>query len=108
MWKYLRREPWSRAVLVLVLICLTACSAQRKDSSDDMFADTNDPFSDSFFTDPPDWDNTTLQQSEVLGQAENAEPEEPKSWLEWSGEALFATLLVGGSLAKLALPFLGL
>lgn len=97
--------------IILILWGLTlisACSAQRHSAQhDDLFADTSDPFDDPFFTQPPEWDNSVLQESEVLAE-DPEEPEKPKSFAERSQEAVFSVILVGASLGQLALPLLGL
>lgn len=104
-------EEWRKSsrwmtLLFLGLFCVTACSAQRNDPHGDIMADTSDPFDDPFFTDPPVWDDSVLQQSEVLTQ-DAEEPEKPRSWRERGEGVIFSTLRVGASLGTLALPFLG-
>lgn len=112
MRKRTARWPLSRIVLVLMLLFVSACSAQEKRSQDDFLADTSDPFKDSFFADAPQWDQSVLKQSEIPMQdtAQDAakEPEEPQSFVERSEQVAFATLIVGGTLAKMfLLPMLG-
>jgi len=99
----------SKILLIVVLLFLNACSAQ-KPVDDDFLVDGKDPFDDAFFADSPEWDSSVLQQSEVLSSTEPMkESDEPKSFMEKSEEALFGTVLVGGMVAKLLfLPFLGL
>ena len=109
MWTTNERPFLSKILLIVVLLFLNACSAQ-KPVDDDFLVDGKDPFDDAFFADSPKWDNSVLQQSEVLSSTEPMkESDEPKSFREKSEEALFGTILVGGMVAKLLfLPFLGL
>ena len=95
-----------RALLLLGLVFVVACSAQRQNPHSDMVADTSDPFTDPFFTQSPAWDDSVLRQSEVLAQ-DPEEPQKPQSFLERSEGVIFGTVLVGASLARLAFPFLG-
>ncbi len=107
MWSGWRKYRWI-VVLMVALALSSACSAHRHDSpQDDWFADSDDPFDDPFFTHAPEWDNSVLQQSEVIAESQD-EPERPKTFAERSQEVVFSTLLVGASLGQLALPFFGL
>jgi hypothetical protein len=86
----------------------SACSAHRHASDqEDLFADTDDPFADPFFTQSPEWDASVLRQSEILSQ-DAEEPEKPQSFAERSQGIIFSTIIVGASLGRLALPLLGL
>ena len=74
---------------------------------------TDDPFKDPFFTSAQDWDSSVLKQSEVLSQDVPKDPqdvpkdpEEPVTWVERSEQVLLATVIVGGTLAKLFLPMI--
>jgi hypothetical protein len=109
MWTTNERLLLVKTLLIVVLLFLNACSAQ-KPVDDDFLVDGKDPFDDEFFADSPKWDSSVLQQSEVLSSTEPMkESDEPKSFMEKSEEALFGTVLVGGMVAKLLfLPFLGL
>lgn len=102
------RSLLGKTLLIVVLLFLNACSAQ-KSSMDDAFLDGKDPFEDEFFADSPEWDSSVLKQSEVLSSTESLkDSEEPKSFQEKAEEALFATALIGGMVAKVIfLPFLG-
>ncbi len=103
----MRKFRWVRIVLLVGLICVAGCSTQRQDPQKDMLVDASDPFSDPFFTKPPDWNDSVLQQSEVLAEGgEEAKP--PQTFLERTEGIVFSTLVVGGTLAQMALPFLGL
>jgi hypothetical protein len=95
-----------KVFFLLLLVCVAACSTQRQNLQDETVADTSDPFNDPFFTQPPEWDSSVLHQSEVLTQDEE-KPEKPPSLLERSEGVIFSTIVVGLSLGKLALPFLG-
>lgn len=107
MWRGRLGGPWLRLLLVASMLCLTACSAQRQDQQDEMAVNTDDPFTDPFFTQPPAWDDSVLQQSEVL-TANPEEPEQPKTFAEKSEGVIVSTLIVGASLAKIVLlPFIG-
>jgi hypothetical protein len=107
MWRDTLRCRWMRIILLGGLLCITACSAQRRDLGEDgIRVDTSDPFTDPFFTEPPQWDASVLQQSEVLASEEPPEP--PPTLLERSESIIFSTLVVGASLARLAFPFFGL
>jgi len=112
MWRRTARWPLGRIVLVIILLFVSACSAQQKRSQDDFLADTNDPFKDPFFASAPEWDHSVLKQSEISTQdpAQDTakESEESPSFIKRSQEMAFVTLVVGGSLAKMFfLPFLG-
>jgi hypothetical protein len=103
---YTERYQWMRVLLLLGLVFAFGCSAQRQDPHSDMVADGSDPFTDPFFTQPSGWDDSVLRQSEVLARGDEG-PKKPQSLLERSEGVIFSTFLVGASLAKLALPFLG-
>jgi hypothetical protein len=107
MWGGLLRGHWLRLLLIASVLCLAACSAQRQDQHDEIAVNTDDPFNDPFFTQPPAWDDSVLQQSAVL-TAKPEEPEQPKTFAEKSEGVIVSTLIMGASLAKIALlPFLG-
>ena len=107
MWCGLLRSHWLRFLLIASVLCLAACSTQRQDQQDEMAVNTDDPFNDPFFTQPPAWDDSVLQQSEVL-KANVKEPEQPKTFAEKSEGIIVSTLIVGASLAKIMLlPFIG-
>jgi hypothetical protein len=75
---------------------------------DEFLVDGKDPFENEFFSDSSKWDSSVLQQSEVLSETEMKDSDEPKTFMEKSEEVAFATILVGGTLAKMFfLPFLG-
>ena len=103
------RRIVGKILLIVVLLFLSACSAQKR-VDDDFLVDGKDPFDHAFFADSPEWDSSVLQQSEVLSSTEPMkESDEPKTFMEKSEEAFFATFLVGGMVAKMIfLPFLGL
>jgi hypothetical protein len=107
MWGWMRKFHWVRIVLLVGLICVAGCSTQQQDPQKDMLVDTSDPFSDPFFTNPPEWNDSVLQQSEVLTEGDE-EAKKPQTFLERTEGVVFGTLIVGGTLAKMALPFLGL
>jgi len=110
MWTRNERSLLGKILLIVVLLFLNACSAQKSSLDDDFLVDGKDPFDNEFFANSPEWDSSVLQQSEVLSSTEPMkESDEPKSFMEKSEEALFGTVLVGGMVAKLLfLPFLGL
>ena len=103
------RSLLGKTLLIVVLLFLNACSAQKSSMDDAFIVDGKDPFEDEFFADSPKWDSSVMQQSEVLSSPESLkESEEPKSFQEKAEEALFATALIGGMVAKVMfLPFLG-
>ena len=107
MWN--ERRILGKVLLIVVLVFLNACSAQKR-MDDDFLVDGKDPFDHAFFADSPEWDSTVLQQSEVLSSTEPMkESDEPKTFVENSEEALFGAVLVGGMVAKMFfLPLLGL
>ena len=109
MWTRNERSLLGKTLLIVVLLFLNACSAQ-KSMNDDFLVDGKDPFDDAFFADSPEWDSSVLQQSEMLSSTEPLkESEEPRSFQEKAEEALFSTALIGGMVAKMVfLPFLGL
>jgi len=107
MWNRVTKSRRVRALLLAGFVCVSGCGAQRQDSQKDMLVDASDPFSDPFFTKPPAWDDSVLQQSEVLAK-EDEEVKKPQSFLERTEGVVFSTLMVGGTLAQMALPFLGL
>jgi hypothetical protein len=109
MWTRNERLLLVKTLLIVALLLLSACSAQ-KPLDDDFLVDGKDPFDDAFFADSPEWDSSVLQQSEVLSSTEPMkESEEPKSFQEKAEEAFFSTALIGGMVAKMIfLPFLGL
>jgi hypothetical protein len=107
MWCGRLRGQWLRLLLIASVLCFAACSAQRQDQQDELAVNTDDPFTDPFFTQPPAWDNSVLQQSEVL-TTEPEELEQPKTFAEKSEGVIVSTLIVGISLAKMVfLPFVG-
>ena len=109
---------FSRLVLVGLLVCVSACSAiqQGPDETDDFFTDTTDPFNDPFFTDPPEWNQAMLAESEILSQPKTGEDpgkepgefEESETGWEKGEGMLFSTILVAATLGKMALLPLGL
>ena len=105
MWNNVTRNRWLRLLLFISVFCIAACSTQHQDQHEDL-ALNDDPFTDPFFTEAPEWDASVLQQSEVLKE-EPMEPERPKTFAEKSEGFILSTLIVGASLAKLALPFVG-
>ena len=109
MWTKNERLLLVKTLLIVVLLFLNACSAQ-KPADDGFLVDGKDPFDDPFFADSPEWDSSVLQQSEVLSSTERLkELDEPKSFQEKAEEAFFSTALIGGMVAKMIfLPFLGL
>ncbi len=115
MWTQKSMSISMRIVVVCVFACMSACGAMQQgpEETDDFFADTNDPFDDPFFTDPPEWDKTMLAHSEVLsqtdfeGEAGEEAGESETTWEQTEG-ILFSTILVAASLGKLALIPLGL
>lgn len=108
MRKQKRKDHLLRILLLLVLF-ISACSTQQKQSDDDFLMGTNDPFTDSFFSDAAKWDSAALEQSEVLTQDLPKDMDEPTTWVEKSEQALLGVVMIGGGVAKLLfLPFLGL
>lgn len=83
-----------------------ACSARQPQAKDAMAVNDEDPFNDPFFTQPPAWDDSVLKQSEVLAEKDE-ELQQPQTLLQKSEGIVFSTLIVGASLAKFAIPFLG-
>ena len=101
------RGHWVRLLLVACALCLAACSTQRQDQQNEMTVNADDPFKDPFYTESPAWEDSVLQQSEVLKEKPE-EPEQPKTFAEKGEDFIVSTLLVGASLAKIALlPFIG-
>ena len=109
MWTWNERLILVKTLLIVALLFLSACSAQKR-VDDDFLVDGKDPFENEFFADSPKWDSSVLQQSEVLSSTEAMkDSDEPKTFMEKSEEVLFATVLVGGTVAKMFfLPFLGM
>jgi hypothetical protein len=107
MWRCLERDYWMKILLIVICLSIAACSTQRAQPKDETAINTDDPFNDPFFTQPPPWDDSVLQQSEVL-TGMDGEPEKPKTFLEQSEGVMLSTLIVGATLGKMALPFLGL
>jgi hypothetical protein len=110
MWMWNKRSLLGKIPLIVVLLFLNACSAQKSSLDEAFLVDGKDPFDDAFFADSPEWDSSVLQQSEVLSSTEPMkESDEPRSFQEKAEEALFSTALIGGMVAKMIfLPFLGL
>lgn len=110
MWMRNERLLLGKTLLIVALLLLNACSAQKSSMDDAFLIDGKDPFADKFFADSPEWDSTVLQQSEVLSSTEPmAASDEPRTFQEKAEEALFSTALIGGMVAKMIfLPFLGL
>jgi hypothetical protein len=104
-WEVVRRQ-WFSLLLITLIISISACSTQQHQTQDEIAVNSADPFADPFFTQPPAWDDSVLQQSEVLADKPD-EPEKPKTMLERSEGIVLSTLIVGVSLAKMALPFMG-
>jgi hypothetical protein len=98
---------WLHCLLLIGILCCAACSTQHTQPKDDLAVNADDPFDDPFFTQVPAWDGSVLQQSEVLTEKEE-EPKKPKTFLEQSEGVMLSTLIVGASVAKIALPFMGL
>ena len=108
MWMRDERLVLVKTLLIVVLLFLNACSAQRP-IDDDFLVDGKDPFDDPFFADSPEWDSSVLKQSEFSSTGPIKESDQPKSFQEKAEEALFSTALIGGMVAKMIfLPFLGL
>ena len=109
MWCGILRGPGVRLLFIACVLCLAACSTQRQDQQDEMAVNAADPFDDPFFTQPPAWDDSVLQQSEVLAEKpEEEELEQPKTFAEKGEDLLVSTLIVGASVAKIVLlPFIG-
>lgn len=112
MWTGDERRNVSKALgkifFLVVFLFLSACSAHNR-MDEDFLVDGKDPFENEFFADAPKWDNSVMQQSEVLSESETKESDEPKTFVEKSEEVLFTTVLVGSMAAKMfLLPFLGL
>jgi len=107
MWNWMKKCHWLRLFLLMGCFCILGCSTQQQDPQKDMMVDASDPFSDPFFTKSPDWDNSVLQQSEVLTKEDDGEEKKPQSFLERTEGVVFSTLIVGATLAKIAMPFLG-
>jgi len=105
MWGWIFRSHRLRVFLVLALLFVSACSVPRQQP--EMGLDTSDPFADPFFTEPSEWNDSVLQQSEVLAENDE-EAQKPKSFLERTEGVIFGTFVVGAGLAQMALPFLGL
>lgn len=103
------KTRWCWVILLLWGVALTsACSAQRnKPQHDDLLVDARDPFDDPFFTQSPEWDESVLQQSEVLAQQPGGLAA-PQSFTERTQEVIFSTFLIGASLGQVVLPLLGL
>lgn len=110
MWTRNERSFLGKTLLIVVLLFLNACSAQKSAMDEAFLVDGKDPFDDAFFADSPEWDSSVLQQSEMLFATEPMkESDEPRSFQEKAEEALFSTALIGGMVAKMIfLPFLGL
>jgi hypothetical protein len=106
MWRGISQNRWLRLVLIASVLCVAACSTQRQTQEDELAVNADDPFNDPFFTQPPAWDDSVLQQSEVLTE-KPGEFEQPKTLVEKGEGFIFSTLIVGASLAKMALPFIG-
>ncbi len=70
-----------------------------------MAVNAADPFDDPFFTQVPAWDDSVLQQSEVLTD-KGEESRKPKTMLEQSEGVVLSTLIVGFSFVQMAIPFL--
>ncbi|NOT58252.1 MAG: hypothetical protein HOP18_26920 [Deltaproteobacteria bacterium] len=116
MWTRKVRFLLGKTLLIVVLLFLNACSAQKSAMDDAFLVEGKDPFEDPFFADSPKWDSKVLEQSELLSATEPTKEweeqvkqmEEPKTFQEKAEEALFSTALVGGIVAKMIfLPFLG-
>ena len=96
-------------VVFLLVVCISACGAQQKQSDEDFLMGTNDPFKDPFFSNTEEWDSSVLKQSEVLSKDLPKDPDEPASLVEKTEGALAGAMIIGGGVAKLLfLPFLGL
>jgi hypothetical protein len=101
------RGHWLRLLLIASVLCFAACSTQRQEQQDEVAVNTDDPFTDPFFTQPPAWDDSVLQQSDIL-TAEPEESEQPKTLAEKSEGVIVSTLIMGATLAKMVfLPLIG-
>lgn len=105
-----RRTPklYGLLLMALCLNCfqLSACSTQQSTPPTELVGNANDLFNDPFFTNPPYWDNPHSPTDEQLTD-KSKEPEEPQSLLQKSGDIAFTTFVVGVSIAKMAIPFVG-
>lgn len=105
-----RRMPWLHGLLLVALLlgCLNlgACSAPQPTPPDELSGNANDLFNDPFFTAPPYWDDPAAPPDDQLADKPK-EPDKPKSLLQKSGDIMFTTFVVGVSLAKMAIPFVG-
>ncbi|HXG19829.1 MAG TPA: hypothetical protein VNN62_12265 [Methylomirabilota bacterium] len=106
MWWRMRNWRGLGILLLAIVIGAAACSTHKQQSQDETTVSAADPFTDPFFTEPPAWDDSVLQQSETLTEKPD-EPEQPKTLLERGEGLVFSTLMIGASLAKLAMPFMG-
>ncbi|MBI3245022.1 MAG: hypothetical protein HYZ50_00770 [Deltaproteobacteria bacterium] len=107
---FARWMPWLHGLLIAALLLgslqFGACSTQQPTPPGELSGNANDLFKDPFFTDPPYWDNPATPPDEQLADKPK-EPEKPKSLLQKSGDMVFSTFVVGVSLAKMAIPFVG-
>lgn len=96
---------------VVLLVCgttvISACSTQRHPLRQDELLAAADPFDDPFFTQPTKWDESVVPHSEVLTRHPD-ESHQPPSFGERAQGVMVSILLVGASLGRMALPFLGL
>ena len=106
MWTWMKKSHWVKVFLLVGCLGVLGCSTQRQDPQKDMMVDASDPFSDPFFTQPPDWDNSVLQQSDVL-TTDDEQAKKPQSFLERTEGVVLGTFIVGAAVAQMAIPFLG-
>ncbi len=91
---------------VLGCFQLSACSMQQPAPPTELAGNANDLFNDPFFTAPSYWDDPAAPPDDQLADKPK-EPDKPKSLLQKSGDIMFTTFVVGVSIAKMAIPFVG-
>lgn len=105
-----RTMSWLHSLLLVALVLgclqLSACSTQQPTPPAELAGNANDLFNDPFFTNPPYWDNPDSPPGDQLADKPKS-PEKPKSLLQQSGDIAFTTFVVGVSIAKMAIPFVG-
>lgn len=96
--------PWLHSLVLVALLLgclqLSACSTQQPTPPAELAGNANDLFNEPFFTNPPYWDNPDAPTDDQLA-------DKPKSLLQKSGDIAFTTFVVGVSIAKMAIPFVG-
>jgi hypothetical protein len=101
------RFAWLMVCVLLTLLGSTACSAQRQVRDDHVVTESEDLFTDPFFTEPIEPAISFFEQDEASVHPSEERPE-PQSILQRSQDVLLSVFMLAGSMGQFALMFLGI